>query len=109
MKRRLALATLAALVLGAASTVSAKVARTWNDLTPGPRVIRYDQEKDELIRQNSIFSIASKHRPGGEHAYSGNRLESFQFHGKPGRGGLYDALEDYKRKLDSRNYQYRHR
>jgi hypothetical protein len=53
--------------------------------------------------------VSKKHRPGGEHSYSGNRLDAFQYHGKPGSGGLYDALDDYKRGRDPRNYQYRHR
>lgn len=97
------------MILTFASTTSAKVARAWNDLGPGPRVVGYDVEKDEILHQESIISPVARHRPGGEHAYSGNRLEAFQFRGKRGRGGLYDALEDYKVKFDPRKYQYRHR
>jgi hypothetical protein len=100
---------LIAAFLAAVSPASAKVARNWNDLGPGPRVVRYDLEKDTLIHQTSVFAMGLNHRPGGEHSYSGNRLEAFQYRGKPGTGGIYDALEDYKNKLNPRNYQYRHR
>lgn len=109
MKTRHAFIFIAALIFGASSSASAKVGRVWNELAPGPRVVGYDANKDEIIHQDSIVSIVPRHRPGGEHAYSGNRLEAFQFHGKRGRGGLYDALEDYKVKFDARKYQYRHR
>lgn len=109
LRSRLLLVAFTGLTVCTFSSSSAKVARTWNDLVPGPRVIRYDAEKDQLIHQHSVFTMASKNRPGGEHAYTGNRLEAFQFHGKRGRGGVYDALEDYKLKLDPRNYRYRHR
>ena len=99
-----------AVILGLASTAHARIANKWNDLQPGPRVIGYDAEKDAVIHQDSVLSIVSKkHRPGGEHSYSGNRLNSFQYRGRPGTGGLYDALDDYKRGRDPRNYQYRHR
>jgi hypothetical protein len=108
-RRLLALAGAAFVVFGCNSIASAKISRVWNDLSPGPRVIRYDLEKDQVLHQESVVSLASKRRPGGEHSYSGNRLDAFQFHGKPGRGGLYDALEDYKHRFDPRNYQYRHR
>jgi hypothetical protein len=109
MNVRLVLAALTGMVLSA-SIASAKIAEKWNDLQPGPRVIRYDAEKDVIIHQDSVLSMVSKkHRPGGEHSYSGNRLEAFQYRGKRGTGGLYDALEDYKNKLDPRNYQYRRR
>lgn len=109
MNLRFVAATAALLVLGVDSIASAKIARVWNDLSTGPRVIRYDVEKDQVLHQESVVSMASKRRPGGEHSYSGNRLDAFQFRGKPGRGGLYDALEDYKKRFDERNYQYRHR
>lgn len=109
MKTQRIVTAAAAIVLSIASTADAKIARVWNELAPGPRVIGYDREKDEILHQDSIVSAARRHRPGGEHAYSGNRLEAFQFHGKKGRGGLYDALEDYKVKFDPRKYQYRRR
>jgi hypothetical protein len=109
MKSRRIVAGLTGVILCTASVATAKVARTWNDLAPGPRVVRYDADTDQLIHQHSVVSIVKRSRPGGEHSYSGNRLEAFQFHGKRGRGGIYDALEDYKLKLDSRNYQYRRR
>ena len=109
MDLRFALAAATWLALACAQIATAKVARTWNDLNPGPRVIRYDVEKDQFIHQYSIFGMVSKERPGGELSYSGNRLEAFQYRGKRGTGGLYDALEDYKLKLDPKNYQYRRR
>lgn len=108
MNLRVLTAVFLAMAFASASAASAKVARAWNDLQTGPRVIRYDQEKDVLIRQNSIFSTALENRkPGGPHSYSGNRLDNFQYRGKRGTGGLYDALQDYKQHLDPRNYQYR--
>ncbi|HET6883027.1 MAG TPA: hypothetical protein VFI31_22860 [Pirellulales bacterium] len=99
----------AAMILGTSNTGWARAHRAWNDLAPGPKVTGYNQEKDEIYHQESVVSAANRHRPGGEHAYSGNRLDAFQFHGKTGRGGLYDALDDYKRKLNPKNYQYRQR
>lgn len=80
------------------------------DLNYGPRVVRYDAEKDELILQKSVLTRPLR-RPGGDISYSGTRLKQFQFHGKPGRGGVYDALEDYHRelKLDPKNYEIRRR
>ncbi|HVA49400.1 MAG TPA: hypothetical protein VNH11_23745 [Pirellulales bacterium] len=108
MNLRFTLAASTSILLASAAVASAKVSRVWNDLSPGPRVIRYDADKDELLHYNSIFStVMAGRRPGGEHSYSGNRLGAFQYHGKRGTGGLYDALEDYKNKLNSRNYQYR--
>jgi hypothetical protein len=109
MKTIIATALTAGLVLGTSSIASAKAHRVWNDLAPGAKVTGYNQEKDEIYHQESIVSVASRHKPGGEHSYSGNRLEGFQFHGKPGRGGIYDALEDYKRNYNPNNYQYRRR
>jgi hypothetical protein len=97
------------LVFTASSAAVAKVPRVWNDLSPGPRVVGYDAEKDEVLHQESIISHSALHRPGGDHSYSGNRLEAFRFRGKTGRGGIYDALEDYKLRFDPRKYQYRRR
>ena len=92
------------------ATARAKVVERWNDLSLDPRVIRYDAENDKFMRQYSVFKIISKDkRPGGKHSYSGSRLDQFQFRGKPGRGGIYDALEANKRHLDPRNYEYRRR
>lgn len=109
MKIRSALIAAAAMVFALNSTASAKVARAWNDLAPGPRVLGYNVERDEVLHQDSVVSVASRRRPGGDHAYSGNRLEAYRFRGKKGRGGIYDALEDYKVKFDPRKYQYRNR
>lgn len=108
MNLRLLPAAFLAIAFASASAASAKVAQRWNDLQTGPRVIRYDAEKDVILHYNSIFSTALEHRkPGGPHSYSGNRLDNFQYRGKRGTGGLYDALQDYKQHLDSRHYQYR--
>jgi hypothetical protein len=109
MKRLWLLAIAATLILGASSNAWAKISRVWNDLSSGPKVVGYNREKDEIYHQESIVSVAQRHRPGGEYAYSGNRLEAYQFHGKLGRGGIYDALDDYKRQFNPRNYQYRRR
>jgi hypothetical protein len=99
-----------ALVLSAAvnSTSEGRIVRSRSDLYYGPRVIRYDAEKDELIHQESII-MRPQRQPGGAISYSGTRLHQYQFHGKPGRGGVYDALEDYsrERQLDPKKYQYR--
>lgn len=109
MRNRTTFVLAVGLVCTASTTAVAKVARVWNDLSPGPRVVGYDAEKDEVLHQESIVSPSPLHRPGGDHSYSGNRLEAFQFHGKRGRGGIYDALEDYKVRFDPKKYQYRRR
>jgi hypothetical protein len=99
------------LCVGHASTAAARVVRGPADVANHPRIIRYDVEKDAFLHQHSVVSMVSKNRPGGRHAYSGSRVNQFQFRGKPGRGGIYDALDEYKRslKLDPRNYGYRRR
>lgn len=95
--------------MGFARAAEAKVVERWNDLSLDPRVIRYDSDKDQFVRQDSIFSTIKNKRPGGKHSYSGSRLDQYRFHGKPGRGGIYDALDAHKRHLDPRNYEYRKR
>src|SRR5690242_18072844 len=80
------------------STSEGRIVRSRADLNSGPRVVGYDAEKDELILQNSVLARPLR-RPGGDISYSGTRLKQFQFHGKSGRGGVYDALEDYHREL----------
>jgi len=97
------------LLLGLSSATEARVVERWNDLSLDPRVIRYDADKDQFTRQESVFSTAKNKRPGGKHSYSGSRLNQYRFHGKPGRGGIYDALDAHKRQLDPRNYEYRKR
>lgn len=74
-----------------------------------PRVIRYDIERDAFLRHHSVLAPVGSERPGGETAYWGNRLTQFQYLGPPGRGGIYDAMDEYKRhlKLNPRNYRYR--
>ncbi len=103
------LALTAACWIFSGSTGQARIVKSRADLNYGPRVIRYDAEKDELYRQESITTRVQKSRPGGEYSYYGTRLKQYQFHGKPGRGGIYDALEDYHRelKLDPKRYEYR--
>ncbi len=93
------------------STSEARNVRSRSELNSGPRVIRYDADKDELIRQESIASRADTRRPGGELSYFGSRLNQYQFHGKVGRGGIYDALQDYHRemKINPKYYEYRRR
>ena len=91
-----------------AGPAEARVVKSRADLNFGPKFIRYDAEKDELIRQKSILTRPDR-RPGGKLSYSGTRLKQYEFHGKPGRGGIYDAFEDYRNelKLDPKLYQYR--
>ncbi|HEX5443142.1 MAG TPA: hypothetical protein VFW87_04900 [Pirellulales bacterium] len=96
-------------LIGLARAAEARVVERWNDLSLAPRVIRYDADKDQFTRQESVFSTIKHQRPGGRHSYSGSRLNQYRFHGKPGRGGIYDALEASKRHLDPRNYEYRKR
>ncbi|HJT36526.1 MAG TPA: hypothetical protein VJ783_31175 [Pirellulales bacterium] len=109
-RRRSPLVALGVVLVFSQAGAWAKVAERWNDLSLDPRVIRYDAENDKFTRQDSVFKIISKNkRPGGKHSYSGSRLNQFQFHGKPGRGGIYDALDAHKRHLDPRNYEYRRR
>lgn len=93
------------------TAVHARIVKSRSDLSYGPKVVRYDAQKDELIRQESIVSRAHNGRPGGEYSYTGTRLKQYQFHGKQGRGGIYDAIQDYHRelKLDPDRYQYRRR
>jgi hypothetical protein len=76
-----------------------------------PRVIRYDITRDDFVRQESIVSSVKRDPPGGRESYMGNRLTQFRYTGKPGTGGIYDALDGYKRelKLDPKKYRYRHR
>lgn len=109
--KQYALACLAAGLLcgGHVSTAAARIVRSRADVATHPRVIRYDVEKDTFLHQYSSLSMVSKNRPGGETAYSGSRLNQFQFHGKPGHRGIYDALNEYQRRLnhDPRGYEYR--
>lgn len=109
--KRYLLVCLIAAMLGGGNlpTATARVVRSRADVASHPRVIRYDVEKDQFVHQSSSLSMVSKNRPGGEIAYSGSRLNQFQYHGKPGSGGIYDALEVYKRRLnhDRRGYEYR--
>lgn len=111
--KRYTLACLVAAMLGGGdlSTAAARVVRSRADVASHPRVIRYDVEKDQFVHQSSSLSMVSTNRPGGETAYSGSRLNQFQYHGKQGSGGIYDAIDAYKRRLkhDPRGYEYRRR
>lgn len=93
-----------------AATSEARVVKTTADLNCGPRVIGYDVKKDEILHQDSVLSRPWR-RPGGDISYSGSRLQQYQFRGKPGHGGIYDALqENYDDlKLDPKRYEYRRR
>jgi hypothetical protein len=98
----------AAMAVSFCGTSEARIVKSRADLNFGPRVVGYNEEKDELVRQTSILTRPDR-RPGGNMSYSGTRLKQYQFHGKPGRGGIYDALEEYHNelKLDPKLYQYR--
>ena len=93
-----------------AGSAEARVVKSRADLYYGPKVVGYNQEKDELVRQKSILTRPDR-RPGGNLSYYGTRLKQHEFHGKPGRGGIYDAFEDYRDELqlDPKVYQYRRR
>ena len=108
--KRTAVLPLLALAVSAAlgSTSEGRIVKARSDLNYGPRVIGYDAEKDELIQQRSVTTRPLV-RPGGDISYSGTRLNQYQFRGKPGRGGVYDAIEDYHRemKLDPKKYGIR--
>lgn len=108
--KRTARFTALALVLLAAlgSTSEARIIKSRADLYYGPRVVGYNEQKDELVHQDSVL-VRPRRRPGGDITYSGTRLKQYQFHGKPGRGGVYDALDDYHRemKLDPKKYETR--
>lgn len=75
------------------------------------RHLSYDPATDTFRRQWSVYAPPRRERPGGELAYYGDRRQQFQFRGPPGRGGLYDALREYKESLplDPNNYRYRRR
>jgi hypothetical protein len=64
---------------------------------------------DKFRHIESTLAPLHSRRPGGEFAYYGNRLQQWRYLGRPNTGGIYDALEDYRRKVapDPVNYQYR--
>lgn len=74
-----------------------------------PRVEHYDPLTDKFRYIESTFAPYHVTRPGGEFAYYGNRLQQFRYRGRPNTGGIYDALEEHRRKIgpDPVNYQYR--
>lgn len=74
-----------------------------------PKPIRYHLKKDAIEKYYSVLSPRYDHPPGGPTAYNGNRLTQYQFRGKKGRGGIYDAINSYHQewKLDPKKYQYR--
>lgn len=110
MRRSGAIAAALAISLAAvwAGTSEARVVKTTADLNCGPHVIGYDAKKDQLMHQDSVLSRPWR-RPGGDISYSGSRLKQYQFNGKSGRGGIYDALQENfdDLKLDPKRYEYR--
>ena len=74
-----------------------------------PRVIKYDLERDELRRNESVTMPVPKQPTGRDVSYHGNRLKQFRFVGPQSQGGIYSALAEDKveRELDSRKYRYR--
>lgn len=97
-----------AMLAGGLDDASARVVRSLADLQPQPSVMRYDAVKDKFFRHESVYSTLESKRRGGDFSYGGNRQTQFQFLGKPGRGGIYDALDDYRKELkhDPKNYRY---
>lgn len=71
----------------------------------------YDPATDTFRKQSIVSAAQPTQRPGGELIYYGDRRQQFQFRGPAGRGGLYDALRQYKESLplDPNNYRYRWR
>ncbi|HUY92394.1 MAG TPA: hypothetical protein VMV10_26870 [Pirellulales bacterium] len=102
------IAALAFALAAFAGTSEARVIKSPADLNCGPRVVSYDVKKDQFMHQESVLSRPWR-RPGGDISYSGSRLKQYQFIGKPGRGGIYDALqENYDDlKLAPKRYEYR--
>lgn len=80
-------------------------------LSREPKVLRYDIEKDEMVHLKSIVSLIPTEPPGGEYVYYGDRRTQFRYIGAPGRGGIYDALNEYHGQLqhNPRGYRYRRR
>jgi hypothetical protein len=74
-----------------------------------PQVQSYDPLKDKFRHLESTLAPHHSTLPGGEFAYYGNRLQQYRYFGRPNTGGIYDALEDYRRKVspDPVNYRYR--
>ncbi len=107
--RILTCAAFMALALAAPAACQARGVRRWSDLNSHPRIIRYDPDKDLLRRQSSVLTKPLGDPPGGKESYSGNRLRQNRFIGKPGRGGIYDAFQEYQKKIgaDPKNYKYR--
>jgi hypothetical protein len=106
----------AARIIALASALAALAgpAAAAEPLRPGlfrrhPRVISYDPGKDRFVHQESLVTTIPDERPGGETAYYGNRLQTFRYLGRPGTGGIYDALADNHRRLDPNLYRYRFR
>lgn len=77
--------------------------------THHPKTLRYDLASDAIVRMHSVVAPEPKVRPGGDVAYTGNRLRTFRYLGPAGQGGIYEAFDEYQRSLDLdvRNYQYR--
>jgi len=74
-----------------------------------PRVIKYDMERDDFLRNSSVLMPAPEQRPKQDVAYYGNRLTQYRYMGPAPQGGIYSALSHDKveRKLDARKYRYR--
>jgi hypothetical protein len=75
------------------------------------RHLSYDPATDTFRKQWSVYAPPPSEPPGGELIYYGDRRRQFEFRGPPGRGGIYDALREYKESLplDTKNYRYRWR
>ena len=65
-----------------------------------PHVLNYAPKLDSFTYRDTS-TVAQKHeREGYGEGYYGNRLTQFGYLGPPGTGGLYDALDDYKLRLN---------
>lgn len=72
---------------------------------PEPKVERYDWERDDFIRRESVLTRGRARKP--RYSLSNNRLHRFRFLGPPEQSGIYGAIEDYhrERKLDPAKYE----
>jgi hypothetical protein len=74
-----------------------------------PRVESYDPITDKFRHLESTLTPHHAGRPGGDFAYYSTRLRQHHYLGRANTGGIYDAIQDQRRKVapNPLNYQYR--
>jgi hypothetical protein len=109
--RRAVMRVLGSIVLWGAclAAVAAAEAQRVKEWMLQGKHLSYDPATDTFRKQSSVYAPPRRERPGGELVYYGDRRQQFQFRGPRGRGGIYDALREYKESLplDPNNYRYR--